>query len=352
VRADRLLSIVLLLQARGCLTAPQLAAELEVSVRTVYRDMTAIGTAGIPVHAGPDGYRLVNGYRTRLTGLTAEEARGLVLAGLPSAAAELGLAEAVTAARLKLDAALPDPLRAAAARMRQRLHFDAPTWYDDGDSSDYLTAVADAVWRQRVIDIRYDSWKRRGDHRLQPYGLVLKTGRWYLVAGTPRGVRTYRVSQIQALVPHAETFEWPPGFDLAGYWHAHVEEFRTGLYTADAVIRVAPAAVPGAAQSLGRPAADAIAAGATDPDGWVRATVPIESESHACQQFLRLGADLEVVEPPSLRARLADTAARLAAIYQVSPGPGTGTRSAPVPTRDSAMVTGQAEARTRSGWCS
>ena len=188
MRADRLLTIVLLLQARGCLTAPELATELEVSVRTIYRDMGAIGTAGIPVYAGQDGYRLVNGYRTRLTGLTAEEARGLVLAGLPSAAAELGLAEAVAAARLKLDAALPESLRAAAARMRQRLHFDAPTWYDDGDSSDYLTAVADAVWRQRVIDIRYDSWKRLGDHRLQPYGLVLKTGRWYLVAGTARGV--------------------------------------------------------------------------------------------------------------------------------------------------------------------
>jgi predicted DNA-binding transcriptional regulator YafY len=320
VRADRLLTIVLLLQARGCLTAPELATELEVSVRTIYRDMGAIGTAGIPVYAGQDGYRLVNGYRTRLTGLTAEEARGLVLAGLPSAAAELGLAEAVAAARLKLDAALPESLRAAAARMRQRLHFDAPTWYDDGDSSDYLTAVADAVWRQRVIDIRYDSWKRLGDHRLQPYGLVLKTGRWYLVAGTPRGVRTYRVSQIQALAPREETFEWPAGFDLAAYWRAHVEEFRRTLRTADAVIRIAPAAVESAARLLGRPTADAVAAGTTDPDGWLRATVPIESESHACQEFLRLGADLEVLAPASLRDRLADTAAQLVAVYGVDPG--------------------------------
>jgi predicted DNA-binding transcriptional regulator YafY len=286
-------------------------------VRTIYRDMGAIGTAGIPVYAGQDGYRLVNGYRTRLTGLTAEEARALVLAGLPSAAAELGLAEAVAAARLKLDAALPESLRAAAARMRQRLHFDAPTWYDDGDSSDYLTAVADAVWRQRVIDIRYDSWKRLGDHRLQPYGLVLKTGRWYLVAGTPRGVRTYRVSQIQALAPRAETFEWPAGFDLAAYWRAHVEEFRRALRTADAVIRIAPAAVERVARLLGRPTADAVAAGAADPDGWLRATVPIESEPHACQEFLRLGADLEVLAPASLRDRLADTAAQLAAIYGV-----------------------------------
>jgi predicted DNA-binding transcriptional regulator YafY len=139
------------------------------------------------------------------------------------------------------------------------------------------------------------------------------------VAGTPRGIRTYRVSQIQALAPREETFEWPVGFDLAGYWRAHVEEFRAALRTADAVIRVAPAAVQSAAHLLGRPTADAIAAGTTDPDGWLRTTVPIESEAHACQQFLRLGADLEVLEPPSLRARPADTAARLTAIYQVSP---------------------------------
>lgn len=149
MRADRLCAIVLQLQSRGRLTAP----ELDVSVRTIYRDMTALGTAGIPVHAGPDGYR------THLTGLT----------------------EAATMARLKLDAALPDGLRAAAARMQQRLHFDAPNWYDDGDSSDRLTGVADAVWQQHVIDIRYDSWKQKRDHRVEPHGLVLKTGRWYVV---------------------------------------------------------------------------------------------------------------------------------------------------------------------------
>ena len=327
MRADRLLAIVLLLQDRGRLSAPELADELEVSVRTIYRDMTALGTAGIPVHAGPDGYRLVDGYRTRLTGLTVEQARGLPLAGVPSAAAELGLAQEVTVARLKLDAALPEALRASAARMRQRFYLDAPTWYDDGDPSDHLPAVADAVWHQREIDIRYDSWKGLGDHRLQPYGLVLKTGRWYLVAGTrPRGhdpgILTYRVNQIQALELRDETFDWPAGFDLARYWRGQVQEFRSRLHAADAVIRIAPSALQQAARLLSRPAADAIASGTTDPDGWLRATVPIESEQHACQQFLSLGADLEVLEPPSLRARLAETAAGLAALYKAAPALG------------------------------
>ncbi len=319
MRADRLLAIVLLLQGRGRLTAPELAGELEVSVRTIYRDMTALGTAGIPIRAGPDGYGLVDGYRTRLTGLTAEEARGLALAGVPSAAAELGLARAAAAAGLKLEAALPENLRASAARMRQRLHVDAPTWYDDGDPSDHLAAVADAVWEQRVIHIRYDGWKHLGDHRLEPYGLVLKTGRWYLVAGTTRGIRTYRVSQIQALTTRAETFEWPADFNLARYWRQHVEDFRSGLYTAKAVIRIAPAAVQLAAHLLGRATADAIADGTTEPGGWLRATVPIESEPHACQQFLRLGAEIEVLEPASLRARLTDAVARLVTLYGVNP---------------------------------
>jgi predicted DNA-binding transcriptional regulator YafY len=327
VRADRLLAIVLLLQGRGRLSASELAGELEVSVRTIYRDMTALGTAGIPIQAGPDGYRLVDGYRTRLTGLTAQEARALALAAVPSAAAELGLAREVIAARLKLDAALPESLRASAARMRQRLYLDAPTWYDDGDPSDHLTAVADAVWEQRVIDIQYDSWKQLGDHRVRPYGLVLKTGRWYLVAGTPRGIRTYRVSEIRALTVRDETFEWPAGFDLARYWRDHIEEFRSSLYTAQAVVRIAPSARQAAAHLLGRATADAIAGGTTEPGGWMRASVPIESEPHACQQFLRLGADLEVLEPPSLRTRLADAASRLAALYGTSQGRGGAPRS-------------------------
>lgn len=316
MRADRLLAIVLLLQSRGRLTAPRLATELEVSVRTIYRDMTALGTAGIPLYAGPDGYQLVDGYRTRLTGLTADEARGLALSGVPSAAAELGLAAAVTAAGRKLDAALPEDQRAAAARMRQRLLFDAPSWYDDGDPSDHLTAVADAVWRQQVIDIRYEGWTRVRDHRVEPYGLVLKTGRWYLVAGTGRGTRTYRVSQIQTLAVREETFTWPADFDLADYWHEHVADFRDRLHTADATVRVSPAALDRAAHLLGRPTAQALAAGDKDPDGWVRATVPIESDQHACQQFLRLGPDLEVLSPPPLRARMAQAAAGLAALYQ------------------------------------
>jgi len=184
MRADRLLSIVLVLQSRGRQTAHQLAAEHEVSVRTIYRDMQALGSIGIPVFGDSAGYQLVDGYRTQLTGLTAEEARGLVLAGLPGVAADLGLAAEVAGASLKLAAALPQPLRERVTRMRQRFHLDAPGWYQDGDSSEYLTELADAVWRQVAVSVRYENWHREVDRRLEPYGLVLKAGKWYLVACT------------------------------------------------------------------------------------------------------------------------------------------------------------------------
>jgi predicted DNA-binding transcriptional regulator YafY len=315
VRADRLLAIVLLLQSRGRQTARQLAAELEVSVRTIYRDVLALGTAGVPVYGDSTGYQLVDGYQTQLTGLTAAEARGLVLAGLPRAAADLGLADAVAAAQLKLTAALPEALRERATRMRQRFHLDAPAWYHDGDSSDYLTAVADAVWRQQVIAARYENWTGLADHRLEPYGLVLKAGKWYLVARTDRGVRTFRVNHIRELSVLPEQFDWPEGFDLAAYWAEHVVEFRARLHRGEALVRLSPAALERLPHLMGRAVADAAAIGEAQPDGWIRARVPIETDSHAESQFLRLGAQVEVLEPASLRQRLATTIAGLAALY-------------------------------------
>lgn len=314
MRADRLLSLVLLLQSRGRLTAAQLAAQLEVSVRTIYRDVVALGTAGIPVHADPGGYRLVDGYRTQLTGLTAEEARGLVLAGLPRAAADLGLAGAVAVAQLKVDAALSDGLREQVYRMRQRFHLDAPGWYHDGDSSSHLARLADAVWRQRVIEVTYESWTRTVQRRLSPYGLVLKSGRWYLVAAGGAGVLTFRVSSIRDLTVLAEAFTWPDGFDLATYWAQHVADFRARLHRGEALIRLAPGALQQLGHLMGPAVASAAAAG-VERDGWIEAAVPIESEEHAERELLRLGAQVEVLEPASLRARLAATVDALAGLY-------------------------------------
>jgi predicted DNA-binding transcriptional regulator YafY len=319
MRADRLLSIILLLQSRGRQSAHQLAAELEVSARTIYRDMHALGTAGIPVYADASGYGLVDGYRTQLTGLTAAEARGLVFAELPGVAADLGLAETVAAAQLKLAAALPDALRERAARMRQRFHLDAPGWYSDGDNCEHLAALADAVWHQRALAVRYENWTGPAEHRLEPYGLVLKAGTWYLVARAAQGLRTFRVSQIRELTVLPDEFAWPEGFDLAAHWHGHIADFRARLVRGEALVRLSPEAVELLPHLMGRAVTDAVAAGEPLPDGWILARVPIETDSHAEMQFLRLGAQAEVLEPASLRERIAATVAKLARTYAAAP---------------------------------
>jgi predicted DNA-binding transcriptional regulator YafY len=312
VKSSRLLSIVLLLQTRGRMTAAQLAEELEVSVRTVYRDVEALHAAGIPLygeagHAG--GYALLAGYRTRLTGLNAGEAEALFFSGLPGPAAELGLGEALAQAQLKVRAALPPELRAQADRVRARFHLDAPGWYAPDDDVRHLPRVADAVWHGRVLDVRYRRWSEPTDvdRRLEPYGLVLKAGRWYVVAGP--GPRTYRVDQILRLTVRAERCEPPTGFDLARYWAHYQADFHARLYPQAATVRLAPHV------RLGGAAGRALADGVTETDGWVRAVLPVESLDHAHRTFLALGADVEVLEPAELRARLADTARILADRY-------------------------------------
>ncbi|MCL8015484.1 YafY family protein [Streptomyces sp. AS02] len=313
MKSSRLVSILLLLQTRGRMTATQLAEELEVSVRTVYRDVEALSAAGVPLygdagHAG--GYRLLDGYRTRLTGLTADEAEALFLAGVPGPAAELGLGSVLAAAQLKVRAALPAELRAHADRISGRFHLDAPGWYADGDEAPFLPAVADAVWNSRVLHVVYRRWREPTDveRRLEPYGLVLKAGRWYVVAGP--GPRTFRVDQILELAASDEEFTRPADFDLAAYWKAYQRDFHDRLHRAEAVVRLAPGA------ALTGPLARAAAAnGHTDDDGWIRATVPIESVDHAHGEFLRLGTDVEVLQPPELRERIARTAAELAERY-------------------------------------
>ncbi|MGW1535127.1 helix-turn-helix transcriptional regulator [Streptomyces aureus] len=313
MKSSRLVSILLLLQTRGRLTAAQLAEELEVSVRTVYRDVEALGAAGVPLygdagHAG--GYRLLDGYRTRLTGLTAGEAEALFLAGVPGPAAELGLGSVLAAAQLKVRAALPGELREHADRVSGRFHLDAPGWYARAEETPYLTAVADAVWNGRVLDVRYRRWREPTDveRRLEPYGLVLKAGRWYVVAGP--GPRTFRVDQILGLTVSDEEFIRPGDFDLAAYWTAYQRDFHERLHPGEAVVRIAPTTLANAFEGRA-----VTVDGAPDEDGLVRATVPVESPAHAHDEFLRLGTAVEVLEPPELRARIAGTVAELARRY-------------------------------------
>ena len=321
MRASRLLSLLLLLQNRGRMTAQQLADELEVSVRTIYRDVEALSAAGIPLygdagHAG--GYQLLGGYRTRLTGLTAAEAEALFLSGLPGPAAELGLGSVLAAATLKLRAALPASLRESADRLTERFYLDAPGWYRRPEDVPHLPAVASAVWERQVIQVTYQRWKEPAEvtRRLEPHGLVLKAGTWYVVARCDGAMRTYRVDQIVAATPCDCGFTAEPGFDLASYWHGYLADFHRQLHTGHAVIRLSDNGVRRMRHLLSAAAVTAVeTAGVADAGGWVCARVPIESADLALADFLRLGADIEILEPAELREQAARTIQAMAAIY-------------------------------------
>ncbi len=323
VRASRLLSLLLLLQNRGRMSAAQLATELGVTTRTVYRDVEALAAAGVPIYAeqGPaGGYQLMDGYRTRLTGLTADEAESLFLTGMPQPAAELGLGAQVAAAELKLMAALPTPYREASMRIRQRFHLDAPGWYREPDAVPHLLAVAEALWQDQAIEVRYRRWSPRPGEvtrRLHPLGLVLKAGVWYLIAAGRGQPRTYRVSAIVSLRPLPERFTRPDGFDLAAFWQAHVERYEQADTDEVATVRLTPNGVSALPDVLGPKAARLALRTLTpaDPDGWHRATMPLENVPHTVTTLLRLAADVQVLAPAQLVAQMTSTIHAMTRLY-------------------------------------
>ena len=314
------MSILLLLQTRRRLTARELADELEVSLRTIYRDVEALAAAGVPVYADQGragGYRLVEGYRTRLTGLTEQEAAALFLVGMPGAAAALGLTAETSAAELKLLAALAPDQRDRAGRLKNRFHLDLPAWYQDAEDSPHLSAIADAVLHDRRVQVRYRRWEepREVERVLEPYGLVLKNGSWYVVASTAGGLRTYRVSNILELTPTDEAFERVTDFHLADFWQHHLTGFDRLRFTGDAVVRVA-ARLAGRMYDVSYPTlVKAVAAATPEADGTVVVTIPIESIGNAAASLSRFGDAVEVLEPPELRAEIAELARRILRVY-------------------------------------
>ncbi len=322
MRAARLIKMVLLLQSRPSMTAAELARELEVSERTVTRDAQALSEAGVPVYADrgrAGGYRLIGGYRTRLTGLHRSEVEALFLSGVPGALREMGLEDAASAARLKVSAALLPSLRDAPRTAAQRFHLDAPNWFREPKTPELLPAVAQAVWDDRRLTARY----RRGEHEvereLEPYGLVLKAGVWYLCARvTDAGsFRTYRIDRFTAVDPSQDTFDRDEEFDLPGFWAAQAERFARSIWRAQVVVRLTADGVRRLPHAVDPLAAREALAAADEADGAGRVTVtlPVESEEVAHAQLTALGPEVEVLAPESLRARFGADALRLAALY-------------------------------------
>ncbi|MFK4070606.1 helix-turn-helix transcriptional regulator [Streptomyces sp. NPDC029674] len=319
MRADRLLALLLLLQNRGRMTAPELAEELEVSVRTVYRDAEALAASGVPVYAerGPaGGFRLLDGYRTRLTGLTDDEADSLALAGMPGAAAELGLGAELATAQLKLAAALPSGLGERSRRIQERFHLDAAAWFRTAEPAPLLAVVADAVWRQRVLRAHYRRWGGEVRRELHPLGLVLKAGNWYLAAAVDGDVRTYRVSRFLTATVTQVPCERPGDFDLAAYWEASSRGLEARVLRGTARLRVSPAGrrlLPAMFGAAGTRAVEG--AGAADADGWTEVDLDVEALPVAVGDILRLGLEAEVLGPPELRAEVARSVTGLAQRY-------------------------------------
>ena len=308
----------MLLQAHGRMSAARLAEETEVSVRTIHRDIEQLSASGVPVVAergAAGGFKLLEGWRTRLTGLTPIEAQAVFMAGAPAAAAQLGLGEAASSAQLKLLASLPEAWQADAQRVAARFHLDALGWYRTPPRANHLSEVANAVWSDRRLAIRYESWNGVHERHIEPLGLVLKAGEWYVVAASSKGIATYKVANILRVKPGA-AFKRPPRFDLAAHWAQSIQRFEAGLYTATAKLR---------ASELGlkrlRELSDAVAkavdrtAGKPDKKGWRRVEIPIESVEHASEELTRLGAECEVVLPLELRRNLALVVRALSTLY-------------------------------------
>jgi predicted DNA-binding transcriptional regulator YafY len=305
MRASRLVSLLLLLQTRGQLTATEIAAHLEVSVRTVHRDVGSLAAAGVPIEAVrgvAGGYRLAGGYRTRLTGLTGDEAEALFAAGIPGPAAELGLGGELAAARLKLLAALPVELQERASRASRLFHLDGRRWFRAEDRVPHLPALAAAVWRGSRTRIRYREAGRIVRRTIDPLGLVLKSGAWYLVARRTVGMRVYRVSRVASVRVLEEEFERPPGFELERFWEEWSREFERSLPRVEVKVRVS--------NEVAR-----LLPGEPRIDRHGRAVVAFEDVGTAYRQLLGFGAAVEVLAPAELRERMAATAREVAAVY-------------------------------------
>jgi predicted DNA-binding transcriptional regulator YafY len=321
MKASRLLSILMLVQARGRVTAPELAATLQVSQRTVLRDIDELAAAGVPIWSDRGrngGFQLTAGWSTQLTGLTEQEANALSLAGLPAAATELGLGAAAASARLKLIAGLPPEWRAQADQVAMRLHVDSVDWYRTKESPAYLQSLANSVWNGLRIIVKYESWSGVVKRELEPLGLILKAGEWYVAARDARDqkIKTYRASNVIELQQTRQKFKWPKQFDLA----QSSARFELEIFRLQAKLRVSPRAIKWLKNArtpfVASPSVDSGNAKRNRArNSWQEISIPIESIEQGARQCLAWGAEVEILEPSELRNKVIADARAIASMY-------------------------------------
>lgn len=321
MRADRLISLLILLQTNGRMTADDLAERLEVSTRTIYRDLDALSAAGVPVYAerGPQGgCMLMESYRTSLTGLKENEVRALFMLTVPGLLADLGADKDSESAFLKLTAALPAPFQQDAKLVQERLYLDPSAWFQAEEPTPFLATVQEAVFSSRRLRLIY----RRADGQwvkrlIAPYGLVAKAGIWYLVGAVYAAMpQVFRISRIQEAELSESSFERPSAFNLAKFWTAWHKKFESQQERFEVKVRVEEQAIQRFAHYYGEGLYERLQEpDSTDESGALVITLHFESPEQACAQLLSLGTAVEVIEPDSLREQIRHTAVDIAAHY-------------------------------------
>jgi len=321
MRADRLLSILMLLQTRGRMTAQSLADELEVSERTIYRDMDALSTAGVPVYAehGPGGgCALMDNYQTNLTGLKEDEVQALFMLSIPSPLAKLGVTQELKAALLKLSAALPVSHQVNGATVRQRIHLDSSWWFQSEDPTPHLQKVHKAVWEDRKLKLtRRLRFGGQIERLIEPYGLVAKAGIWYVLYARDGRFRILRISEILDVQITNDAFHRPVDFDLEKCWGECCQDYECNQPLYPVNLHVDPKFLNYLPFYFGDPIREKIrGAGSPDASGWVGITLNFRSLEDARDRILGFGRAVKVFEPEALRRSIIDYATQIADVYR------------------------------------
>lgn len=322
MRADRLLAMLMLLQTHRRLTAHQLAVELEVSERTIYRDIVALNSAGVPIYTqgGPGGgILLLEDYRVDLTGLRPEEAQALSMLSIPEPLVRLGVGQELKAALLKLAAALPSSVRQEQTQAHQRIHLDATWWFQPEEPTPHLHTIKQAVWQDRLLRITYQGeFSFIGEQIVAPYGLVAKASVWYLVYAYASRIRTRRIARILSAELLTETFERPDDFDLSAFWQQWCPQSEQNRPAYEVRIKVAPTLAERLPMLLQENQPDLLNAPPAPSEAeWPTMTFHFESFESARTRLMGFGGAVEVLEPFALRKSLADYALQIHQLYGV-----------------------------------
>jgi predicted DNA-binding transcriptional regulator YafY len=319
MRADRLLSILLILQTQGCLTAKELAAELEVSERTIYRDMDALSSAGVPVYAerGPGGgCFLLESYRTNLTSLTRDEISALFMLSIPTPLVDLGLDHDVKTAYLKLSAALPDLFRQERETSQDRIHLDPSPWFQDKEYIPHLLTINRGISEDRKIDFNYQlAFGAQIKHLVEPYGLVSKETEWYFIFSQTGVISVVRLSDILESQLSEEKFILPAEFDLVEFWKAWCSRRESNIPRFEVQILIKPELLELLKLSRSPLLLDVHESDLATHDGWQKMTLHFESFEKARKQVLSFGSAVEVLSPISLRKSIQDFAHQIMKVY-------------------------------------